>query len=79
MAEIETLSYPEEYTDRNGETQTRWNEVGIIITKDNGKKSFKLHHVPGKFGGVFPQKRRDNSGGNSRRNSTRNEGGNEPW
>ena len=46
----------EEYQ-KNGETKTSWNKIGILI--DNGDKSYvKLFHMPGVLCSVFEQKER---------------------
>jgi len=57
MTTIKNLCIPEKY-EKNGETKTAWNKVGVLVETD--KSTFiKLYHMPGVTIGVFDQKKRD--------------------
>lgn len=85
MPATHNITVPQEY-ESNGETKTRWQNIGVIIvTEKDGKKrtSIKLNSIPiGAWDGyasVFPIDRdRDNQRKDNRRDATAEDEGADP-
>lgn len=49
------ITTSEKYT-KDGVEKTKWNNIGVLVQKDDGKQFIKLHMFPDQFFGVFEQK-----------------------
>jgi len=58
MATIKHLKIKDTYTS-NGTENTRWNDVGILVTKEDGKQFIKLNMFPGLIINAFEPKDKD--------------------
>lgn len=58
MAKIYDIVAAERYETRDGE-KTKWNQVGKLIEKEDGKKFLTLHLFPGQTFQVFEQRPRE--------------------
>lgn len=83
MSKKYDVSMAQEYED-NGETKTRWVNLGIAFEKDGKPPRIKLNAlpIPDKNGEIwinlFEQKPKDQGGGNSYAQAKDGDGGN-PW
>jgi len=53
----ELIASAGEYTDKNGQTKTRWVKCGFVNTKENGEFSIKIDSTPVEWDGWLTAKR----------------------
>lgn len=53
----ELIASAGEYTDKNGQTKTRWVKCGFVNTKDNGEFSIKIDSTPVEWDGWLTAKK----------------------